>query len=178
MDYYQEINNLIEQQEKWRSSCLNLIASENITSNAVRNATISDFQHRYAEGFLLGKDSDGMQLFDRFYQGTKHFDRIEAIAMKLAEELFEADHANVAPISGVIANLTAYYALAQHGDVLFSLNISSGGHISHNKVSAAGIIGLRNVSYPFDAREMSINIDETKKLALKEKPKLLLYGGS
>ena len=178
MDYYREINNLIEQQENWRSSCLNMIASENITSKAVRNATISDFQHRYAEGFLLGKDSEGLQLFDRFYQGTKYFDRIEALAMKLSEELFEADHANVAPISGVVANLTAYYALAQHGDVLFSLNIPSGGHISHNKVSAAGVIGLRNISYPFDAKEMNIDVEETKKLAIKERPKLFLFGGS
>ena len=99
MDSYNLILDLIEQQERWRSSCLNMIASENIVSDAVKKAVSSDFGHRYAEGLLGGK-IDGMQMFNRFYQGTKIFDKAEATAMMLSEKLFQAEHANMVPISG------------------------------------------------------------------------------
>lgn len=177
MDYYKELFDLIEKQHKWRSECINMIASENVTSPAVREAIVSDFGHRYAEG-LLGGVSNGFRVFDRFYQGTKYFDKVEAIAMKLAEELFEAEHANVVPISGALANLTVYNALAKHGDGIAGLSVEAGGHISHTHVSCAGVIGLRDIPYAFDNREMNIDVDKSKPILTKEKPKIMMTGAS
>ncbi len=178
MDFYTELLKLIDEQEKWRSNCLNMIASENITSPAVAKAFSSDFEYRYAEGLLKGKDAKGFQQFERFYQGTKYIDRAEAIAIKLCEEIFNAEHANVVPISGVVANLTAFYALAKYGDKISTLSIPAGGHISHTQVSAAGIIGLKEIDYVFDEHEMNIDVDASRKMLLKEKPKIMMLGGS
>lgn len=178
MDQYKKILDLINSQEKWRSSCLNMIASENIISESVRRAISSDFEHRYAEGLLGGKNRDGIQIFNRFYQGTKFFDQIEAIAINLSEKLFNAEHANVVPISGVVANLTAFYALTKFGDLVSGLSIPCGGHISHTRVSACGVMGLREIHYPFDNEEMNIDVDKTKKLLLEKKPRLMIFGGS
>jgi glycine hydroxymethyltransferase len=177
MDYYKEVLGLIDEQEKWRGSCLNMIASENLTSSAVQRAMASDFGHRYAEG-LLGGEVDGKQLFERFYQGTRVFDKVEAIAMKLSKEIFSAEHANVVPISGAVANLVTYKALAKYGDKISGLSIPAGGHISHTHVSAAGFLGLKEVSYPFDDEEMNIDVDAAKKMLLAEKPRIMIFGAS
>jgi glycine hydroxymethyltransferase len=177
MDYYRRLSDLIEKQHEWRGSCLNLIASENVTSPAVREAVISDFGHRYAEGLLGGK-SNGLQLFDRFYQGTKYFDKVEALAMKLTEDLFDAEHANVVPVSGAIANLIVYNALTYYGDKISGLRVEAGGHISHTHVSCAGVVGLKDVPYVFDEREMNIDVDKSKKILLKEKPRIMILGAS
>ncbi len=178
MDAYKEILSLIDQQEEWRGNCINMIASENIISPSVRRAVCSDFEHRYAEGILGGRDEKGIRIFNRFYQGTKFFDKVETLAMQLAEEIFNADHANVVPISGAIANLTVYYALVEYGSTIGGLSIPSGGHISHTHVSAAGVMGLREVPYPFNNEEMNIDVDKTIKLVAKEKPEIMILGGS
>ncbi|HDN82965.1 MAG TPA: serine hydroxymethyltransferase [Candidatus Altiarchaeales archaeon] len=179
MTHLQEILKLVKKHENWRKNCINLIASENIASPLVRKALATDFGHRYAEGFLGGMDENtGLKIFNRYYQGTKYYDKIEAIAIKLAEELFECDHANVVPISGVIANMTAYIALASHGDKITALSLADGGHISHCNVSAAGVLGLKHVPYAFDTEEMNIDVDKSKKIVLKEKPKIMLFGAS
>ncbi|ODS39603.1 MAG: serine hydroxymethyltransferase [Candidatus Altiarchaeales archaeon WOR_SM1_86-2] len=177
MKYYHKILDLIDQQEEWRGSCLNMIASENIVSGAVKKAISSDFGHRYAEGVLGGRD-DGMQIFDRYYQGTRIFDKVEATAMKLTEDLFNAEHSNVVPVSGVVANLVAYYSLANHGDRITGLSIQDGGHISHTHVSAAGVIGLRDIPYAFDREGMNIDVDESIKIVRENKPKIMLFGAS
>lgn len=177
MDHYKELLGLIDEQERWRASCLNMIASENVTSNAVRRAMCSDFEHRYAEG-LLGGEVDGVHIFERFYQGTRVFDKVEHLAMKLSKELFHAEHANVVPISGAVANLVTYKALAKYGDKISGLSIPAGGHISHTKVSAAGFLNLQEVAYPFDDEEMNIDVDAAKKMVLSEKPKIMIFGGS
>ncbi len=156
-----------------------MIASENITSTAVREAIISDFGHRYAEGVAGGVDENtGLRVFDRYYQGTKYFDKIEALAIKLSEELFHAEHANVVPISGVVANLVAYHALSERGDRIIALGLLEGGHISHCKISAAGVMGLKDVSYAFNEREMNIDVDKSKEIVRKEKPSIMLFGAS
>ena len=177
MDYYKELFDLIERQHKWRGSCINLIASENVTSPAVREAIVSDFGHRYAEGLLGGK-SNGLQVFDRFYQGTRYFDKVEALAMKLSEDLFEAEHVNVVPISGAIANLTVYNALTNYGDKISGLEIETGGHISHTHVSCAGVVGLKDVPYAFDEKEMNIDVDKSREILLRERPRIMILGAS
>ncbi|HEX54822.1 MAG TPA: serine hydroxymethyltransferase [Candidatus Altiarchaeales archaeon] len=178
MNYYDEVINLIERHHRWRGNCINMIASENITSIAVREAIVSDFGHRYAEGLLGGRNEDGLRIFNRFYQGTKYFDKIEGIAMKLAEELFEGEHANVVPISGVMANLAVYNALTKHNDKISGLTVQAGGHISHTRVSAVGVIGLREVPYVFDNYEMNIDVDKSKSILLREKPRIMMLGAS
>lgn len=155
-----------------------MIASENVTSKAVRDAVASDFGHRYAEGLLGGRDKEGLQIFERFYQGTRFFDEIESMAMKLSEELFSADHANLVPVSGAVANLVAYSALAKYGDVVSGLSIMCGGHISHTHISAAGVMGLQDFPYPFDNEEMNIDVERAKKAVLEKRPRLMIFGGS
>jgi len=177
MNEYKELLGLIDEQERWRGNCLNMIASENVTSDAVQRAVASDFGHRYAEG-ILGGEVDGVHIFERFYQGTRVFDRVEHLALKLSKEVFHAEHANVVPISGAVANLVAYKALAKYGDRISGLSIPAGGHISHTRVSAAGFMGLQEVSYPFDNREMNIDVDATRKMILSEKPRIMIFGGS
>ena len=177
MSYYKNILGYIQEEEKWRMNCLNMIASENVTSNAVNKALCSDLMHRYAEG-IVGGEVDGKQMFERFYQGTKVYDHIEGLAMKLCKELFTAEHVNVVPVSGTIANLTVYKAVAKNGDKVSGLSIPAGGHISHTHVSAAGVLGLKEVAYPFDNENMVIDVDKTRKMLLAEKPRIMIFGAS
>ena len=164
----EELYEVIRRHTEFYKNSLPLIASENITSKFVRNCYISDLGHRYAEG----------KIGERFYEGCSFVDEIELMAVSLMKDLVKAPHVNVQPISGVVANMAGFFALTNPGDKIFALSIPSGGHISHEKYSAAGLRGLQIVHYPFDAESMNIDVDETKKLAEKEKPKLFVLGGS
>lgn len=166
--YAREIKELTKEHHKWMENSINLIASENITSTTVREALASDLSHRYAEG-LPG---------ERLYEGCKYIDTIENMAIDLSKKLFDAEHANVQPNSGVIANLASFFALTKPNDLLMALNVPVGGHISHAEVSAAGIRGLRILSHPFDNEKMNIDADAMKKEIIKNKPKVVLLGGS
>ncbi|ABR56624.1 Glycine hydroxymethyltransferase [Methanococcus aeolicus Nankai-3] len=155
-------------QHNWMRECIKLIASENITSIPVREACATDFMHRYAEGLPN----------NRLYQGCEYIDDIENLCIELSEDIFKAEHANVQPTSGVVANLAVFFAEAKPGDKLMAMDVPNGGHISHWKVSAAGIRGLRASAHPFDAEEMNIDVDKMVKQILEEKPRLVLFGGS
>lgn len=159
---------IVRKHHEFYRDSIPLIASENLTSLAVRRFYLSDLGHRYAEG-KVGK---------RYYQGCQFIDEVEAMAIELTKELFEAEHANVQPISGVTANIAAFFALTSPGDKIMSLSVPCGGHISHDRISAAGIRGLKVVYYPFDNETLNIDVDETRKLALKEKPKVFVLGSS
>jgi len=163
-----KIRLLSKKQHRWRRSCINLIASENIVSPAVREVLTSDFQHRYAEG----------KPYKRYYQGTRYIDEIETMATDLVKRLFKAQHANVQPISGCLANLAIYYAFTKVGDTLMVLPIPEGGHISHMAFGGAGVRGLKVTYLPFDAVEMNIDLDATAKKIRAIKPNLIILGGS
>ncbi len=163
-----QVREALKKHHTWIEQCLPMIASENITSTLVREACSSDFSHRYAEG------PPG----ERFYQGCEYIDEVENLAVKLAKELFGAPYANLLPVSGVTANLAAYTALAKPGDVLLSLNVPHGGHISHAEISAAGVRGLQVKNFSFDSEEMNIDVEKSIEKVRKLKPKLLLFGGS
>ena len=163
-----EIMKVISQHHKFMEDSIPLIASENLTSLVVRRCYVSDLGHRYAEG-KVGK---------RFYQGCQFIDRIEEAAVNITKEIFEAEHVNVQPISGVIANIAAFFALTKPGDKIMSMSVPCGGHISHDRISAAGIRGLRVIHYPFDNEIMNIEVEETRKIALKENPKVFVLGSS
>ncbi|MDI6885219.1 MAG: serine hydroxymethyltransferase [archaeon] len=166
-----EIEKIVESVRKHHelyTNALPLIASENITSNTVRLLLASDLSHRYAEGDV-GR---------RFYQGCKYIDEIEERAIRYAQELFGAEHVNVKPISGVNANIAALFALTSPKDRVMALSIPDGGHISHSRFSIPAIRGLTLETFPFDAKEMNIDVAEMLKKIKLKKPSLLLFGGS
>jgi glycine hydroxymethyltransferase len=158
----------IERHHEFYKDSIPLVASENLTSLAVRRCLISDLGHRYAEG----------KPGERYYQGCKFIDEVEDIAIKLTKEIFNAEHVNVQLISGLVANIAAFFALTSPGDSIMALSVPCGGHISHERFSAAGIRGLNVLHYPFDYENLNIDVDETRKMAIKEKPKLFVLGSS
>ena len=159
------------------SESIPLIASENVPSPAVREALISDFGNRYAEGWPG----------ERVYAGCTYIDKVEFECIKLAKKLFRAEFADVRPISGVVANLAIYSGFTNPGDIMLTASIPAGGHISHGKkehFGTAGLVhGLNIEFYPFDAQEMTIDVDKTKQKVktLKKEgrlPKMAMFGGS
>jgi glycine hydroxymethyltransferase len=164
----EDVTRSVRAHHKWFSESLPLIASENITSPAVRQLLASDFGHRYAEG----------KVGHRYYQGVKYIDEVEQHAIDLALKLFRAEHVNVQPVSGVNANIAAFFALTNQNDVLMALDTSHGGHISHGTKSGPGIRHLRIVKHPFDYEEMNIDTDAMIATIYKKKPKIILFGAS
>ncbi len=157
-----------EAHHKWYRDCLPMIASNNLTSKRVRLLSATDLAHRYAEG-VVGH---------RFYQGCRYIDEIEAKTIMLAKDLFRAEHVNVQPTSGVNANIAAFFALADPGDTIISLDVPQGGHISHVRYSAAGVRGLRVIQHPFDPEIMNIDTDRMVARIRETKPTIVLLGGS
>ena len=147
---------------------IELIASENIVSDAVLLAAGSVLTNKYAEGYP-GK---------RYYGGCVYVDEVEEIARNRAKQLFGADHANVQPHSGANANLATFYALLKPGDTVLSMNLAHGGHLSHG--SPVNISGnyFNIVPYGVSDETQQIDYDEIRRLALQHKPKLILAGAS
>jgi glycine hydroxymethyltransferase len=164
----EDVTRSVRAHHKWFSESLPLIASENITSPAVRQLLATDFGHRYAEG----------KVGHRFYQGVKYIDEVEQYAIDLALKLFRAEHVNVQPISGVNANIAAFFALSNRNDALMALDTSHGGHVSHGTKSGPGIRHLRIVKHPFDYEEMNIDTDAMVTTIYEKKPKIVLFGAS
>ena len=174
---YNKIFGKLKDHHKWFEDSIPLIASENIPSPAVREAIISDFGNRYAEGWPG----------ERVYAGCVYIDEVEFECMKLAKKLYKAKFADVRPISGVVANLAVYSAFTNPGEIMLAPSIPAGGHISHGKKEHSGtaglVHGLEIEFYPFDAEEMTIDVEKTKKKIKdleKENrlPKMAMFGGS
>lgn len=174
---YSKVFSMLKDHHKWFENSIPLIASENIPSPAVREAIISDFGNRYAEGWPG----------ERVYAGCVYIDEVEFECMKLAKKLFKSEFADVRPISGVVANLAIYSAYSNPGDIMLAPSIPAGGHISHGKKEHSGtaglVHGLEIEFYPFDAEEMTIDVDKTKQkvkeLASSGRlPKIAMFGGS
>ena len=149
-------------------SCINLIASENLTSRAVREAQGSVLTNKYAEGYP-GK---------RWYSGCRHVDEIEQLAIDRAKALFGAEAANVQPHCGASANLAVYLSVLQPGDTILSMALDQGGHLSHG--SPANISGkiYDIVPYGVDPATEKLDYDALEALAVEKKPKLILAGAS
>ncbi len=152
----------------WFKESLPLIASENFTSPLVREALNSDLQNRYAEG-LPGK---------RYYQGNTYVDEIETLCEELAREVFRCRFADVRSVSGTVANLAVLMAFAKPGDKMTAVGLSDGGHLSHAKIGAAGLRGVRTHHYPFDKKTMNIDPEGAKRLIREVRPKVALFGQS
>lgn len=147
---------------------IELIASENIVSEAVLLAAGSVLTNKYAEGYPA----------KRYYGGCVYVDEVEEIARERAKKLFGAEHANVQPHSGANANLAVFYAFLKPGDTVLSMSLAHGGHLSHG--SPVNISGnwFNIVPYCVDGRTGRIDYDEVRRLALENKPKLILAGAS
>lgn len=158
MDFGAEINKVrstVNAQDNWRKNeCINLIASENVTSRLVDSVYSSDFSHRYAEG----------DPWKRYYNGTKYIDELEEYANGLAKELFGAKHVTLQPISGTVANLAAFSMFTRPGDMVLTNGTAAGGHISHNQWGAAGILGTNVLNFPTTEDGFHIDVEKTRKL--------------
>ncbi len=147
---------------------LELIASENFVSRAVLEAMGTALTNKYAEG-LPGK---------RYYGGCEEVDKVEQLAIDRAKALFRADHANVQPHSGAQANMAAFLAVAKPGDTLMGLALPHGGHLTHGSpVNFSGSM-FRAVSYGVREATGRIDYDQVRDVARKEKPRILIGGGS
>lgn len=147
---------------------IELIASENIVSEAVLLAAGGVLTNKYAEGYP-GK---------RYYGGCEFVDEVEEIARTRACKLWGADHANVQPHSGANANLAAFFALLQPGDKVLSMNLAHGGHISHGlPINISGKY-FTIYQYGVDAETGLIDYDEVRRMALECRPKMILAGAS
>ena len=163
-----EIFELIKKEEKRQLNGIELIASENFTSPAVMNVTGSVLTNKYAEGYP-GK---------RYYGGCEVVDEIETIAIERAKELFGAVYANVQPHSGSQANTAVYHALLSPGDKILGFDLSHGGHLTHGSpVNFSGRL-YNPVFYGVEKDTGVLNYENISKIALKEKPKLIIAGAS
>ncbi|HEV8523723.1 MAG TPA: serine hydroxymethyltransferase [Terriglobales bacterium] len=147
---------------------LELIASENFVSEAVLEAMGSVFTNKYAEGYP-GK---------RYYGGCEFTDIVESLARDRAKQLFGAEHANVQPHAGSQANMAAYAAVVQPGDTVLGLNLAHGGHLTHGHHLNFSGKTYRIVPYGVSKDKEVIDYDELEALAEKERPKLIIGGGS
>ena len=147
---------------------LEMIASENFVSQAVLEAAGSVFTNKYAEGYP-GK---------RYYGGCEYADVVENLARDRAKQLFGAEHANVQPHSGSQANAAAYMAIIQPGDTILGLDLAHGGHLTHgHKLNFSGKL-YRVASYGVRKDTEVIDYDELEQIAEREKPKMIIGGGS
>ncbi len=163
-----EIDGAISAEGKRQRETINLIASENYTSQAVLEAQGSFLTDKYAEGYPQ----------HRYYGGCENMDTIESLAISRAKELFHAEHANVQAHSGAQANMATYYALLNYGDTVMGMDLSHGGHLTHGaKVSFSGK-SYNFITYGISGETERINHQEVEKLALKHKPKLIVTGAS
>lgn len=163
-----EVGAAVEKELMRQRRNIELIASENIVSEAVMLAAANVMTNKYAEGTPK----------KRYYGGCEYVDELENLARKRACSLFGADHANVQPHSGAQANLAVFYAFLQPGDTVLGMNLAHGGHLSHG--SPANISGkyFNVVPYGIDDTTHRINYDEVRALALEHKPKLIVAGAS
>src|SRR6476646_1645752 len=158
----------IDNETRRQHEGLELIASENFVSEAVLEAMGSVFTNKYAEGYP-GK---------RYYGGCEYADVVENLARDRAKQLFGTEHANVQPHSGSSANMEAYAAVLQPGDTIIGLNLAHGGHLTHvHHLNFSGKT-YRVVPYGVTKETETIDYDDLEKLAEKEKPKLIIGGGS
>lgn len=163
-----QVAQAIEMEVERQRNKIELIASENFVSNAVIEAMGTPLTNKYAEGYP-GK---------RYYGGCECVDIVETLAIERAKEVFGCEHANVQPHSGAQANLAVFFAVLNPGDTVLGMNLSHGGHLSHG--SPVNISGkyFNIVPYGVSEKDSLIDYDELEKIAVENKPKLIVAGAS
>ncbi|RUM41659.1 MAG: serine hydroxymethyltransferase [Desulfobulbus sp.] len=163
-DVYRFIQYELERQ----ANQLELIASENIVSQAVLDAQGSIFTNKYAEGYPSR----------RYYGGCDYADEVESLACSRAKEIFNAEYANVQPHSGSQANMAVYFATLKPGDTVLGMDLAHGGHLTHGaKVSFSGKL-FNFVSYGVRRDTETIDMEEVERVAMEHKPKMIVAGAS
>ncbi len=166
-DYDPEVGKAIEQEAARQRRNLELIASENIVSEPVMMAMGTVLTNKYAEGYS-GK---------RYYGGCEYVDVVETIAIERAKELFGCDYANVQPHSGAQANMAVFLAMLKPGDTVMGMNLDHGGHLTHG--SPVNFSGLYFNIVPYGVNDEGyIDYDKLEKIAIANKPKLIVAGAS
>lgn len=161
-----QIYKITKLEEIRQSETINLIASENYASPAVLEAMATIFNSKYAEGYLR----------KRYYAGNALIDKLEGLALKRLKELFGAEHANVQPFSGAIANMASYFALLGPGDKILAMDLACGGHLTHGaKINFSGQ-WFHFHFYGVDKKTGRLNYDNVRAIAEKIKPQLIICG--
>ena len=163
-----QVADIIAKEQQRQESTLELIASENHVSRAVMEASGSLLTNKYAEGYP-GK---------RYYGGCEYYDQVENLAIDRAKQLFNCQFANVQPHSGANANLAAFMAMMQPGDNYLSLNLASGGHLSHGMKLNTSAIFYKPAHYELDPKTETIDFNNVRAKAKELKPKMILCGYS
>jgi len=159
---------LINDQDAWRDKCINLIASENVQSRRVRAFAGSDFTHRYAEGHPG----------ERYYKGTNYIDQIENDLKHNLKNVFKCEHTEVRPISGTNSNEAIFSKFVNKEDIVMANSTPGGGHISHHRLGSLGKFTKNIIDFPLTADGYHLDIEKTKDLINKIKPKLIVLGKS
>jgi len=163
-----ELYNSIKDEFSRQQNHIELIASENIVSKAVLEAQGSVLTNKYAEGYP-GK---------RYYGGCEHVDVSENLAIERAKKLFDCKFANVQPHSGAQANGAVYLALIKPGDTILGMSLNSGGHLTHGAKPAQSGKWFNAIHYEVDKQTGLIDYENVEKLAIENKPKIIIAGGS
>ncbi len=162
------IKKALEDETKRQQNNIELIASENYVSKSILALQGSIFTNKYAEGYPS----------KRYYGGCENVDVVENLAIEYATKLFDAKYANVQPHSGSSANMAVYRSLLSPGDKVMGLNLSHGGHLTHgNPVNFSGL-DYEFIAYNLDPETEMLNYDEIRRIALKERPQMIVAGAS
>lgn len=162
-----KLRKLLRAELKRQQNTLTLIASENIVSPAVLEAVGSVLTNKYSEGYP-GK---------RYYGGNEIVDKVELLAIARAKKLFGAEHVNVQPHAGAIANVAVFLAFLKPGDTILSMSLDAGGHLTHGYIRNISGKYFKIIHYGVDSRGL-INYAEVQRLAKKHKPKMIISGAS
>ncbi|MBU0636921.1 serine hydroxymethyltransferase [Patescibacteria group bacterium] len=163
-----EIMDMVKRETIRQAEGMELIASENYVSKAVLEAMATVLTNKYSEGYPG----------HRYYGGNQIVDEVEIIAIERAKKLFQAEHVNVQPLSGSPANAAVYMAFLKPGDKVLGLKLDHGGHLSHgHPVNFSGML-YNFIQYEVDPVSGRIDMEKVKKIALKEKPKMIVAGYS
>ncbi len=163
-----KIADLISLESKRQASTLEMIASENHVSSAVMEAAGSCLTNKYAEGYPGA----------RYYQGCGYYDQVENLAIDRAKQLFGCKHANVQPHSGANANMAAFMSMLKPGEPFISINLSSGGHLSHGMKLNTSAIFYKPSHYELDSKTELIDFDSVRAKAKEIKPRMIICGYS
>lgn len=161
-----QVHGLIRSELARQQDMFCMIASENYASRAVLEANGSVLTNKYSEGYP----------FKRYYAGNEFVDQIEALAIERAKKLFGAGHANVQPHAGAVANLAAFLAFMEAGDKFMGLSLAQGGHLTHGSPVNFSGKWYKPVSYAVSKDTEMLDYDEIEKMAMAERPKLIICG--
>lgn len=163
-----ELKKALQKEKKRQKNNIELIASENYTSKAVRELQGSILTNKYAEGYPN----------KRYYGGCEYIDIFELKAIEYAKKLFNVKYANVQPHSGSSANMAVYRALLNHGDTVLGMNLADGGHLTHGHALNFSGIDYHIVDYKLNPDTEMLDYDNILDIAIKEKPKMIIAGAS